>query len=253
MIELLNVKTEYSYGETFSFPKISFEEGKLTTIIGRNGSGKSTLLKTIAGLRPYSGSIKIDGKECRTLPPKERARKIAYLPQTLRNANIDVETLVSHGRYPWHGSLRKLSEKDLLQVEKALEITDMKEYRERSLPELSGGERQRAYLAMVIAQDAPMILLDEPTTFMDMAVQKSFYNILRRLIGEGHGIIMVCHNIEQSFSCSDTVCLLNKRTLEVQCAPDKLIKDEALLRDVFGATFVKTDDERLLYPYAAVK
>ena len=253
MIELRDVKTEYAHGEEFSYPEIRFERGKITSVIGKNGSGKSTLLKLIVGLGSYSGSIMIDGEECRKLSPKERAKKLAYLPQNLRNAAMDVETLVSHGRYPWQGSFRRMSEKDLELIGNAMEMTDMKAFRQRDLRELSGGERQRAYLAMVIAQDAPMILLDEPTSYMDMAVQNAFYGILRKLADEGHGIVTVCHNIEQSLSYSDCICLLDNRTVKAQGTPDELIEREGLLSEVFGASFAKRDDEDLLYPYVALK
>ena len=253
MIELVDVKTEYAYGDPFFFSGLRFEEGQISTVIGRNGEGKSTLLKIICGQQPYRGSIRIDGEECRDLSFKSRARKVAYLPQGIRSVNIDVETLVSHGRFCRHGSMRRMNEEDLAQIEGALQITGMDKYRQRNLQELSGGERQRAYLAMVIAQDAPMILLDEPTSSLDMAVQRDFYEILRRLAAEGHGIVMVCHNIEQSFSYSDRLCLLHKRTVAAQCTPDELAGKEELLREVFGAAFRRSDQEEALYPYYALR
>lgn len=253
MIEIRDVETEYSYGDSFSFSRLGFERGKVTSIIGRNGSGKSTLLKILCGLRPYTGSIRIEGKELRNIPTKERAQKLAYLPQNLKSINIDVETLVSHGRYPWHGSLRRMTDKDRKLIDKALDETRMSGFRNRNLQELSGGERQRAYLAMVIAQDAPMILLDEPTTYMDMTARNVFYDIIRSLTAEGRGIVMVCHDIEQSLAYSDSLCLLNERTVAAQCTPDEMVDRTELFRKVFGTSFKKSEDKELLYPYVAVK
>ena len=253
MIELRDVKTEYMQGKTFFFPAIRFEEGKITTVIGRNGSGKSTLLKTILGIRDYRGSIKIDGDESRGLSARIRARRVAYLPQTLKSVNIDVETLVSHGRYPWQGYSRRMSSKDHEIIDRALEITGMQDLKNRNLLGLSGGERQRAYLAMVVAQNTPMILLDEPAAYLDMAVQRAFYRILKGLAGDGHGIVLVSHNIEQSLSYSDSICLIHDDTVKAACTPDELVGNGSLLREVFGATFRRGADTDLLYPYVAVK
>ena len=253
MIEIRDMTTEYDYGAPFIVPQMDIEEGKITTIIGRNGSGKSTLLKTIAGMKKYKGSIRINGKECRGIGSMERAREAAYLPQNLKNAGLDVETLVEHGRYAWHGNLRRLTEKDKRHVSEALELTGMTGYRNRSLQELSGGERQRAYLAMVIAQDSPMILLDEPTTFMDLNAQKSFFELLKKLALNGRGIAMICHNIDAGLSYSDMVYLMENRTVAGSGVPEEIIKDDDLFRRTFGAGIKKVEDENALYPYIFVK
>ena len=253
MIEIRNMTTEYEYGDPFTISRMVFEKGKITSIIGKNGSGKSTLLKTVAGLKRYKGNILINKKESREYKAIERAREVAYLPQNLKNAVIDVETLVEHGRYAWHGNLRRMSENDMRIVHKALKLTGMEEFRNRSLAELSGGERQRAYLAMVIAQDTPMIMLDEPTTFMDMAVQQDFFDILRKLSGDGRGIVMVCHNIEQSLAYSDMIYIMDNRTVIESGTPDDIVKDNEIFRNVFGVSIKKVEDDTYLYPYVFSK
>ena len=253
MIEIKDMHTGYTREDTFLYPQLSFEEGKIVSVMGANGCGKSTLLKAVAGIIAYKGSIKIDGSESKNLLSKERARRVAYLPQVLRAVNIDVETLCTHGRFAWHGNMRRLSKKDREMIDKALQITEMVEFRHKNIRELSGGERQRAYLSMAIAQDAPMILLDEPTTFMDIAVQRRFFQIIRRLAAEGHGIVMVSHNIEQSLSCSDMVCLIEDRKVRAFDTPEKIIEKSNLMRDIFGTHFKKSDDKNLLYPYVAVR
>ena len=252
MIEI-DIQTKYLEGDPFDFRNVVFEKGRITSIIGRNGSGKSTLLKASAGILPYIGSIKVDGIELKNFSPKEKARRIAYLPQNQKVLNIDVETLAAHGRYPWHGSFRKLTAKDREIINNALYLTDMQHLKDKNLSELSGGERQRAYLAMVIAQDTPMILLDEPTTFMDMKVQQSFFCILKKLKESGKGIMVILHNIEQSLSVSDMIYLIDNRTIAASGTPEELLKEEDLIRNVFGVSLRKIDDKNLLYPYAAVK
>ena len=138
-------------------------------------------------------------------------------------------------------------------VAKALLLTGMEPYRDRSLSELSGGERQRAYLAMVIAQDTPMIMLDEPTTYMDLSVQQSFFEILTKLAAEGRGIVMVCHDIEQTLTYSDMIYIMDNRTVIKSGTPDEIIADDETFRKVFGVTIKKMDDSTLLYPYAFLK
>lgn len=253
MIEIKNAKTRYIHGRSFSYQELCFEEGKITSVIGKNGSGKSTLLKMIIGMLRYDGNVMIGNSESRDLSARKRSQRVAYLPQILKTPRIDVETLVFHGRYPWHGSFRRMSGRDTEFVQRALYITGMEAYRHRLLCDLSGGERQRAYLAMVIAQDTPMILLDEPMTYMDMAIQKRILDILYTLAKDGYGIIMVSHNIEQSFSCSDTVCLLHEGNVMAFDPPEELAKQEDLLYEVFGTKIKKSKDKELLYPYVAVK
>ena len=249
MIEVRNLKTEYAYGEPFVVSEAGFSAGQITAVIGRNGSGKSTLLKTLAGQKNYSGSILISGKECRDYNPMERAKEIAFLPQSVKGLNLDVKTLAEHGRFPYHGNFRKMTGEDREKIEKALLLTGMKEYADRELKELSGGERQRAYLAMVIAQDSPMILMDEPTTYMDHLHRESFFGVLKQLAGEGKGIVMVCHDIEQSFAYSDRIVLMENRRLEFAGTPAELVKKEELMRKNFGVAMRRTDGGEALYPY----
>lgn len=249
MIEVRNLKTEYAYGEPFVVGEAGFSAGQITAVIGRNGSGKSTLLKTLAGQKNYSGSILISGKECRDYNPMERAKEIAFLPQSVKGLNLDVKTLAEHGRFPYHGNFRKMTGEDREKIEKALLLTGMKEYADRELKELSGGERQRAYLAMVIAQDSPMILMDEPTTYMDHLHRESFFGVLKQLAGEGKGIVMVCHDIEQSFAYSDRIVLMENRRLEFAGTPAELVKKEELMRRNFGVAMRRTDGGEALYPY----
>lgn len=250
MIELKDVTTGYPEGKTFACPEARFEDGRITAVIGRNGSGKSTLLRAVAGQLRYRGSITVDGEECRGLSDAARARKTAYLPQLLRTANMDVQTLAEHGRYPWHGNFRRMTEEDREKVDRALEWTGMAAYRGRLLARLSGGERQRAYLAMVIAQDTGMILLDEPTTYMDPGAQEAFFHLMRRLADRGTGIVLVCHDLAQSFSFCDRICVMDGHELRPPAAPEDLARREDLLRSALGVSLKNTGDEELICPWA---
>lgn len=253
MITIEEMETSYGRGKTFRAEKVCFDRGEITSVIGKNGCGKTTLLRTITGVLPYHGSIRIDGEEIRDLKGYERARKIAYLPQMMKAGKMNVETLVEHGRYPWHGNFRRMSAQDKEVMEAALEITHMSAMRNRDLTQLSGGELRRAYLAMVIAQNADMILLDEPTTYMDVESQELFLEIVRSLAAGGHGIVMTCHNMEQSFSVSNKIVMMDNGSVKKTGTPEELACDRDNLVKLFGAAVKRVDDENLVYPYVMVR
>lgn len=253
MIAIRNMETSYQAGKSFRVEEACFEKGRIVSILGRNGCGKTTVLRAMAGFLPYRGSIKINGKECRDFTARERARNVAYLPQMMKAVKMDVGTLVEHGRFPWHGSFRRMSGPDQEAIAKALEMTQMTSLRTRDLTQLSGGELRRAYLAMVIAQDTGMILLDEPTTYMDIESQELFFEIVRTLAGDGRGIVMTCHDIGQSFSVSDRIVLMDDGLAVKTGSPEDLEKDRDGLVQLFGAAVKRIDEEKLLYPYVLVR
>ena len=253
MICVRDLTTEYDWGDPFFVKEAELENGQISAVIGRNGSGKSTFLRTLSGQKKYDGSILIDDKECRDYAPMERAGKIAYLPQNLKSLDLTVRTLVDQGRFPYHGNFRRMTGEDRAAVDRALELTGMDRYAGKVISELSGGEKQRAYLAMVIAQDSDMILLDEPATYMDRIYQDSLYKLLKQLAGEGKGIVMVCHDIEQSFAYSDKLFLMEDSRLSFSGSPSELAEQEELLRRNFGVTVKRTYDEYALYPFTMRK
>lgn len=253
MITIRNMETSYPQGKSFRIDEVCFEKGRITSILGRNGCGKTTLLRTMTGFLPYRGSIEIDGKECRDYTGLERAQKVAYLPQIMKAVKMDVGSLVEHGRFPWHGSFRRMSVSDKNVIENALEMTHMTSLKARDLTELSGGELRRAYLAMVIAQNTEMILLDEPTTYMDIESQKLFFEIVRTLAYMGRGIVMTCHDIAQSFSLSDIIVLMDQGVVRKTGTPDSLEKYRDDLVQLLGAAVKRIDDEKLMYPYVLMK
>ena len=249
MIEIKNLKTGYAGKIVLEIDSLHFKEGEVTAIVGLNGSGKSTLLKSIVGITSHQGSIIIDGKKSAGLSHKKRAGFISYLPQTLPVANLDIYTLVCHGRFPYLGYSKVLGTHDLELVEKAFRLTDLWELREKNLSEISGGERQRAYLAMVIAQNTKYILLDEPATYMDIKHQLEIMKILKKLAAEGRSVIFSSHDLPQSFSVSDKVCLLKKGSLIAQGKPEILAVDSLQMKDVMGVALGKSADKVLVYDY----
>ena len=235
-----------------------FPAGKVTGIIGANGSGKSTLLRTIEGLVSYKGSITIDGKESARLTQKERACLISYLPQASPAVNLTVRELVSHGRFAHLGISRILSEKDRRIVQHAMEQTDVSHLAGRTLKEISGGERQRAFLAMAIAQEAKMMLLDEPTTGLDIGHQKEVMNILKDLAGKGIGIIMTLHDIPEAFTVSDHLVLIGREAADTRSTvlatgtPDEILHQQEILKKCVGTGIVRTCIPGQLVDYVLV-
>ena len=148
---------------------LDLRRGELTAILGPNGCGKSTLLRLCARLmEPISGEIRLEGRPVQTIPRRELARMVSVLPQGRPVSAIPVESLVAHGRFPYLGWPRRMSRSDREKVEEALILAGVAEYRHRSVAELSGGQRQKVYFAMALAQDTPLVLLDEPATYLDL-------------------------------------------------------------------------------------
>ncbi len=221
-------------------------QGQVTTIIGPNGCGKSTLLRSLARLmRPQSGQVVLDGQLIHSLPGKEVARRLGLLAQqSTAPEGVSVEDLARRGRFPHQGFLQPPSPKDQEAVERALALTGMTSLRERPIDGLSGGQRQRAWIAMAIAQETPLLLLDEPTTYLDVAHQLEIVELVRRLnTEEGRTIVMVLHDINQAAIASDHLIAMKDGTIQWQGSPSEMLTSERL-GDLYGtACDVVTDPE----------
>ncbi len=229
-------KVNVSLGGQPILHSLSFylQEGALTALIGPNGSGKTTLLQTAGGLLPYEGTIRLEQRSLASFAPKERARRLALLPQSLPIAPFTVETLVEMGRYPYLGWGERLSPRDRQQVEQALQRTGMEALSGRFLSELSGGERQRAYLAMVLAQQAPLLMLDEPTAHLDIKTARDFLQLLRTLQRrEKQTVLMVLHDLNVALEYADQLLVLKDGVLRFQGSP-RACKQQGILEEVFG-------------------
>lgn len=228
-LEVQNLKI--GYGKELVLDGISFniEKGKFVSIIGPNGSGKSTLLKTLNHLYiPWEGEILIDGNDINRLKKKELAKEIALVPQ---ETNIDyeftVEDVVLMGRHPHKGRFQKEDENDYKIINEALKMTNTLHLRDRVITEISGGERQRVIIAKALAQKPSIILLDEPTSHLDINHQIEILNLLKKLNKEnGTTIILVIHDINLGVRYSDEIIMLNERKVLGIGSPEEVITKE---------------------------
>lgn len=252
MIELQNVSV--SYGETCALREVttSFADRAFTCVVGPNGGGKSTLLRALAGLQPYRGSILLEGRELRGYTRQERAALLAYLPQSRPVPDIGVRTLIAHGRFPHLGFSKTLTKADWELVDRAAEATGAAPLLGRSLPELSGGERQRVYLAMVVAQDARIILLDEPATYLDIRHRIELFGLVDGLHREGRSVVMVAHDLPEAFTCAEEVKLVDRGRLAAEGPPEALCASPAL-REAFGVALRRDDRADSLFRYRTAR
>ncbi|MEM4782106.1 MAG: ABC transporter ATP-binding protein [Halalkalicoccus sp.] len=214
---------------------ISAEPGAVTALIGPNGSGKSTLLKGLANqLAPDSGSVLIDGNDIHSLGPKELARKLGLLSQeSVAPDSLIVEDLVMHGRYPHRGFFESVTDADRRAVERAIDLAGCGHLREREVGQLSGGQKQLVWIAMVLAQETDVLLLDEPTTFLDLHHQLEVMEIVETLRDESEiTVVVVLHDIEQAARHADYMVALKDGAIQARGSPETVITEE-LLAEVF--------------------
>ncbi|ENU7738093.1 ABC transporter ATP-binding protein [Salmonella enterica] len=234
-IETRNLTLSYQRHTIIDNLDIRLPQGKVTVLIGSNGSGKSTLLKSFARLmRPERGAVILNGTDIQTRSTGAVARELAILPQ-MPDApeGITVRQLVSLGRYPWQSWMQQWSKKDEERVQYALNQTGMESLAERPVDALSGGQRQRAWIAMTLAQDTPVVLLDEPTTFLDLAHQIEVLDLLRELNRqEQKTIVMVLHDLNLACRYADHLIAVHNRTVFAQGVPAEILS-EALVKNVF--------------------
>lgn len=220
---------------------LSIPEATMTMLVGPNGSGKSTLLSVMARLlKPMGGTVNLDGKALHAMPTREVARKLGLLPQSpLLPEGLTVYDLVSRGRYPHQGFLRQWTEADEEAVQHALTVTDTLEFSGRPVDSLSGGQRQRCWIAMALAQETPIILLDEPTTFLDLHYQVEVLDLLRHLTREhGRTIVAVLHDLNFALQYADRLIFLKEGAIAgVAEHPGEC--SAALIRDVFNTEVVR--------------
>ncbi len=214
---------------------IDIQQGETVAIVGPNGSGKSTLLKVLSRtLKPQKGKVLLDSKNISEMNTKAIARRLAMLPQ-IRSVPGDftVETLVGYGRYPHLGFVKKLKAKDLEIVDWAIDKTGLDELRHRYVETLSGGERQRAWIAMALAQKSDIMLLDEPTTFLDISYQLETLELLKDLNEKlGLTIVMVLHDLNQAVRYADKIFALLEGSVYKHSSSSELLTGK-LLQDVF--------------------
>ncbi|MBM7817850.1 iron complex transport system ATP-binding protein [Cellulosimicrobium cellulans] len=215
---------------------VSIPDGSFTVIVGPNACGKSTLLRALSRLlKPSQGQVVLDGRSISSIPAKEVARRLGLLPQTsIAPEGITVADLVARGRYPHQKLLRQWSREDEAAVVGALAATGTTELSGRLVDELSGGQRQRVWVAMVLAQETPILLLDEPTTFLDIAHQIELLELCADLNRDrGHTLVAVLHDLNHACRYATHLIAMKDGAIVAEGAPADVVT-AALVEDVFG-------------------
>ena len=249
IIEIKNLSFKYNTTKAiFSDLNLTIKKGEITTLLGKNGCGKSTLIKLLSkNITNYTGNIFLEKKELKSYSLRELATKLSIVYQNnITPQEITVFDMVSFARLPYQNIFfYKQTKEDIEKINFALKETDLIEYKNTKVSELSGGQLQRVYIAMCLAQDTEIIILDEPTTFLDIKYQKSIMKLVKRLNQELHlTIIMVLHDINQAITYSDNiVALLDGEIIKNDKAHTLL--DEKLLNKIYD-TAIKIEDGKVI-------
>jgi len=213
---------------------LSVERGELVGLIGPNGAGKSTLLKALLGLSPCNGEIRLAGQDAHRLSARERAQLIAYLPQEREVAwSLRTEAIVWLGRMPYRDPLAPADPTDRDAVDRAMRQTDTIHLRERFISEISGGERARVLIARALAQDAPLLLADEPTAGLDPTHQIALMEIFTDLAKAGHTVILTLHELHLAARWCERLLILDQGSLRADGKPVEVLT-ETMLDHVYG-------------------
>ncbi|WP_285036298.1 ABC transporter ATP-binding protein [Plantibacter sp. ME-Dv--P-095] len=234
-LEARGVSLAYEQTVVFEQLDLRIETGQVTTLIGANGCGKSTLLKAFGRLlTPTAGSVELDGRAVRSIPTREVARRLAILPQKpLTPSATTVRDLVSRGRHPHQSLLKPWTPADTIAVDEALAATGLETLADRDTASLSGGQLQRAWIALVLAQRAPTILLDEPTTFLDLSHQLDVLRLVRSINRErGATVVMVLHDLTLAGRYSDRLVVVGGGRIIADGTPWEVLTP-AVLREAF--------------------
>lgn len=240
MLEIKKLSSGYDGKKVLRNVALTIPEKKLISVIGPNGAGKSTFLKTLAGIVPKTeGEILIDGKEISAFSGKELAREISYLVQGRNIPDMTVKQLVLHGRFPYLDYPRRYKEADREIAYSVMDKMKINPLAERMLRTLSGGERQKAYLAMALTQDTKYILLDEPTTYLDIKGQISLMKMLKGISAE-KTVVSVSHDLLLAFNFSDYIVIINDGGADFFDTPENLASKD-ILHNIFGIRLKNVD------------
>ncbi|MBJ3785032.1 ABC transporter ATP-binding protein [Devosia sediminis] len=235
-LEAVAIEAGYAGTRVLNAVDLSPPDGQVTILIGPNGCGKSTLLKTMARiLAPTRGNVLLDGKDIHTLNTKAVAASLGLLPQgPIAPEGLTVRELVAQGRFPHQSLLRQWTQKDEDAVNSAMSTAGITEFADRAVDTLSGGQRQRCWVAMVLAQETDLILLDEPTTFLDLKVQVDLMDLLTGLAHErGRTLVIVLHELSLAAAYADHLVMMKEGRIVASGTPDDIFTADRL-KQVFG-------------------
>lgn len=235
-ISVKNLSVAYESNTIIEDMNLSIPKGKISIIIGANGCGKSTLLKTIARInKPKNGDIFINDKNIKKVKEKDIAKDVAFLPQgPVCPSGLTVRELVAFGRFPHQKMIGGLNNHDKEVIDWAIKETGLSEFEDREVENLSGGQRQRAWIAMTLAQETEIIMLDEPTTYLDMSYQLEVLEVLQRLNGEKKiTVVIVLHELNNACRFADNIIGLKKGKLICEGRPIDVINKENL-KEIYG-------------------
>jgi len=246
-INVKDVKVYYRSIKALDGVSLSVQAGEILSIIGPNGAGKSTLLKVINGvLKPRIGVVYIDGKSLSELPGREVARKIGIVPQRINTSGmLSVYDFVMTGRRPYIHFVPSKTDEE--KVYEALKTVDALNLAERTLEELSGGELQRVIIARALAGEPEVMLLDEPTSNLDLKYQLEILKLVKSLSLKGLAIIMAIHDLTQAYRVSDKIVLLNKGKIYAAGKPDDVLNPK-ILHEVYGVSTIVIKEYKVITP-----
>lgn len=243
MLEIKGLSAGYPGKTVLKNVSFSAPAGQITAILGPNGCGKTTLLKAICGILPLTGGqVLLDGQDVLSLPRKLLARNIAYLAQSRQIPEITTERLVLHGRFPYLRYPRRYRPEDYAAAADAMDRLGITDLKDTPVEQLSGGQRQKVYIAMALAQNTPVIALDEPTTYLDAAHQLQTLRQARELAAQGKTVVMVLHDLSQGLRTADRVVLMDAGCVIAQGTPEDVYASKKL-DAVFGVKLRRTETD----------
>lgn len=250
MLEVKNICAGYGKNQVLTAATLNFEKGKITAIIGPNGCGKSTLLKTASGiLNPISGQVIVDGHLLTEMSRKQTAQQIAYLPQGKTVPDMTVSQMVLHGRFPYLNYPRRYTREDRDIAFSAMKSMGIENYAEMPLSSLSGGMQQSVYIAMALCQNAEYILMDEPTTYLDISNSLKLMEMLTGLANCGKGVAVVLHDLTLALEFADKIVVMQDGRTVVSGSSDE-VYNSGIINDVFDVDLRRiAEDDSVAYRF----
>lgn len=249
MYKLSNIEMVRGGRIILAVDSLHIPTNELTVVLGHNGSGKSTLISLLAGQQlPDSGNVELDNHQLRGYKARDLAKRIAFLPQKLpTSAGLTVRELVKLGRFPWRGTLGRWNAEDRKIIDSAIQNAGIESFADTLVDQLSGGERQRAWIAMLLAQQSPILILDEPTSALDIQHQYQVMGLLAELNKEHHiGVIVILHDLNLALRYATHIVALKKGKIAFEGSADKLL-DEQRLSDLVEARIRLIDHPEPFY------